>query len=41
MYDLEKDPYELVNVAKKPAYRALRAKLTRELRGLSADALGL
>jgi N-acetylglucosamine-6-sulfatase len=41
LYDLEKDPYELVNVAKRPAYRAVRDKMNRELRKLAADALGL
>jgi len=41
LYDLERDPYELVNVARRPAYRAVREKLTRELRKLAADALGL
>jgi arylsulfatase A-like enzyme len=41
LYDLERDPYELVNVARRPAYRAVREKLTRELRRLAADALGL
>ncbi len=41
LYDLEKDPYELVNVAKRPAYRAVREKMNRELRKLTADALGL
>lgn len=41
LYDLDHDPYELVNVANKPAYRAVRIKLVRELRKLTADALGL
>jgi N-acetylglucosamine-6-sulfatase len=41
LYDLDRDPYELVNVAKRPAYRAVRGKMTRELRKLAADALGL
>jgi arylsulfatase A-like enzyme len=41
LYDLERDPYELVNVAKRPAYRAVRERLQRELRRLAADALGL
>jgi N-acetylglucosamine-6-sulfatase len=41
LYDLDRDPYELVNVAKRPAYRAVRGKMARELRKLAADALGL
>ena len=41
LYDLERDPYELVNVAGKPAYRTVRAKMNKELRKLAADALGL
>ena len=41
LYDLQKDPYELINLAKKPAYAAVRKKMTRDLRVLAADALGL
>ena len=41
LYDLEKDPYEMNNVAKKPAYRTVRDRMSRELRKLAADALGL
>ncbi len=41
LYDLDKDPYELVNVARRPAYRTLREKMNKELRKLTADALGL
>jgi N-acetylglucosamine-6-sulfatase len=41
LYDLEKDPYEITNVAKRPAYRAVRAKLQRELRRLAVEAMGL
>jgi len=41
LYDLDKDPYEIVNVIRRPAYRATRDKLRRELRSLVADALGL
>lgn len=41
LYDLDKDPYELTNLARRPAYRALRGKMARELRKLAADALGL
>jgi arylsulfatase A-like enzyme len=41
LYDLEKDPFELANLSKRPAYRAVRARLQRELRRLSVEALGL
>ena len=41
LYDLDRDPYELKNVATRPAYRAVRASLRRELRRLVADAAGL
>jgi len=41
LYDLDRDPYEINNVVKRPAYRATRDKLRRELRKLAADALGL
>ena len=41
LYDLEKDPFEINNLAKKPAYHATREKLHREMRRLAADALGL
>ncbi len=41
LYDLEKDPYETVNVAHRLAYRGVRGKMSRELRKLTADALGL
>ena len=41
LYDLEKDPYELSNRARRPAYRAVRASLKRDLRRLTADAIGL
>lgn len=41
MYDLERDPYEIRNIVKRPALRATRDKLRRELRKLAADALGL
>ena len=41
LYDLERDPYEVVNVIKRPAYRGVRERLQRELRRLAAEALGL
>jgi arylsulfatase A-like enzyme len=41
LYDLERDPFEVVNVVKRPAYRAVREKLQRELRRLTTEALGL
>ena len=41
LYDLDRDPYEIVNLAKRRSHAALRAKLKRELRRLTVDALGL
>jgi N-acetylglucosamine-6-sulfatase len=41
LYDLDRDPYEIRNVIKHPAYRATRDTLRRTLRALVADALGL
>jgi N-acetylglucosamine-6-sulfatase len=41
LYDLERDPYELTNLAHRPAHRATRARLQRELRRLTVEALGL
>ena len=41
LYDLDNDPYEIANVIKRPAYRAVRDKLRRELRRLAVDAMGL
>jgi hypothetical protein len=41
LYDLDRDPYEIVNLAKRRSHAALRAKLKRELRRLAIDALGL
>ena len=41
LYDLEKDPYEIANVIRRPAYRTVREKLRRELRRLAVDAMGL
>jgi arylsulfatase A-like enzyme len=41
LYDLERDPYEIVNVNKRASYRPVREKLQRELRHLTVEALGL
>ncbi|HET9663759.1 MAG TPA: sulfatase/phosphatase domain-containing protein, partial [Burkholderiales bacterium] len=41
LYDLDKDPYELVNRVRRPAYRAVREALKRDLRRLTAEAIGL
>ena len=41
LYDLNRDPYEIANVNQRPAYRAVRDKLQRELRRLTTEALGL
>jgi len=41
MYDLDTDPYELVNVVSQPAYTEARDDLKRELRDLVSGALGL
>lgn len=41
LYDLERDPYEINNVIRRPAYRAVREKMQRNLRSLVTAALGL
>ena len=41
LYDLDRDPYEIVNLAKRRTHAPLRSKLKRELRRLTIDALGL
>jgi N-acetylglucosamine-6-sulfatase len=41
LYDLDKDPYEITNVIHRPAYRAVRTRLRRELRRLVVEASGL
>ena len=41
LYDLERDPYELINVIGKPRYARVRKDLVRELRRLVAEAVGL
>ncbi|MDP2239503.1 MAG: sulfatase-like hydrolase/transferase [Burkholderiales bacterium] len=41
LYDLDRDPYEVANVIRRPAYRTVRDRLQRELRRLAVDAMGL
>jgi N-acetylglucosamine-6-sulfatase len=41
LYDLEKDPYELRNLARNRAHAALREKLKKHLQKLVAEATGL
>jgi len=41
LYDLERDPWELKNLARSRGAAALRTRLHRELRKLVADAVGL
>jgi len=41
LYDLERDPYELKNLARSARHAAIRASLRREMRRLVADAAGL
>ena len=41
LYDLERDPYEITNVMRKPAYGKVRTRLYSELRKLVAEAAGL
>jgi N-acetylglucosamine-6-sulfatase len=41
LYDLERDPYEIVNVNRRASYRGTRDKLQRELRRLTTEALGI
>jgi len=41
LYDLERDPYELRNLARSRAAAGLRGRLRGELRRLVAEALGL
>ena len=41
LYDLERDPYELTNVARRAAYRAVRERLRRSLLRLTGEAIGL
>ena len=41
LYDLQRDPYEMANVIRKPAYGKVRTRLYHELRRLVASAAGL
>jgi arylsulfatase A-like enzyme len=41
LYDLERDPFEMRNVARSPKYKPARAKLERELAKLVSAATGL
>jgi N-acetylglucosamine-6-sulfatase len=41
LYDLDRDPFEIANVINRPAYRAVRGRLRRELRRLAVEAGGL
>jgi N-acetylglucosamine-6-sulfatase len=41
LYDLERDPYELKNLARSASHAAIRASLRREMRRLVADAAGI
>src|SRR5688572_6371685 len=41
LYDLERDPYELKNLAASRAHAPVKARLRGELRRLAAEALGL
>jgi N-acetylglucosamine-6-sulfatase len=41
LYDLERDPYEIRNIIRKPAYGKVRTRLYAELRKLVAEAVGL
>ena len=41
LYDLERDPYEITNVIGSDSYQKLKGSLTRELRKLVAESVGL
>ena len=41
LYDLQRDPYEICNVIRKPAYGKVRARLYAELKKLVGEAVGL
>ena len=41
LYDLKRDPYEIRNIIRKPAYGKVRTRLYQELKKLVAEAVGL
>ena len=41
LYDLDEDPYEIVNLNARRSYRPVRERLQRQLRKLTVEALGL
>ena len=41
LYDLDRDPYEIINVIKRSSYRGVRDRLRRELQRLVTEAVGL
>jgi len=41
LYDLARDPYEIRNLNRSAAYRPVKERLQRELKRLTAEALGL
>ena len=41
LYDLDRDPYELINVNARRGYRPVRDRMQRQLRTLTVEALGL
>jgi hypothetical protein len=41
LYDLERDPYEITNLIRDPAYGEVRSELAQELRRLVAESVGL
>jgi arylsulfatase A-like enzyme len=41
LYDLQRDPYEICNVIRKPAYGKVRSRLYAELKKLVGEAVGL
>ena len=41
LYDLERDPYEITNVIASESHQKLKGSLTRELRKLVAESVGL
>jgi hypothetical protein len=41
LYDLERDPYEITNLIRDPAYAQVRTQLAEDLRRLVAESVGL